>query len=306
MLIFGDVATNKVYPSHIIKIVEILYHDEEELEFICQKFGLEKLLFNGVHHREYYKHGKIYRLTSKKVTAILGKIMNDAFAGKCVVKVANPYINFILDTCKVVNYHGKFEDWIQRVKSYGILSALYIQDLIDLDEKYNDLISKYHNLLDKFVDVHQQLSRRSYVYHPYSAVSKGVLLATVSTKEVNHSPYHNITELFISDEDEYLSEEKFDKLTYQSKLTACVESLYIDTLNEFVVPHYKDKQMLPTDKEVFRAFKKCIMYRATQRKMRWFGIFMVDNYLELIGEYDIGFYRVFQNVLREGEVVITT
>jgi|TARA_R110000822_G_scaffold152112_5_gene291313 hypothetical protein len=306
MLVFGDVATQRVYPEHEVHFVDIIYHDKLELEFIVQKYQLYRMTHNATWTHEYVKGNLTYRLFSQDICKILKKILKDSFSLKYKTVIANPFINFIFDTIKVVNYHGRFDDWVNKVKSYNFLVTTYIEDLVALDQKYDRLIDRYHKMLAPFILEQRLVAMRPYVYSAFNRASRTELLSVVTTTVVNFSPYFIIWDDFPKNEEtEYLNENKFNNLPYQQKVTACVESLYIDTLNEFVIPQIQETKLQPTDSEIERAFTKCIMYRASQNKMAWLGHFMLYNFFAIVDDFDIGFYHVFQNVLRTGDVVIT-
>tara|TARA_R110000851_G_scaffold315229_2_gene477549 strand:- start:1286 stop:2215 length:930 start_codon:yes stop_codon:yes gene_type:complete len=309
MLIFGDVATRKVYPPHEIRVVEIIYSDQEELEFITRKYELKNLVANNLYFQEFKKEHLVYRLFCVEISIVLRKILKDSFDRRFKVTVANPYINFVFDSVKVVQYHGKIDDWISRVKSFNFLGREYVQDLVDLDEKYNRWIDKYNRMLHNFVDAHQQITRRPYVYNAFKSMTRMDILKIVTTSYVNHSPLFLITDTISNKEGKAdtisLNEICFNKLRYQEKITACRESLYIDVINECIIPYIEETKLQPTTKEVERFYIRCIMYRASQNESKWFSHFMINNYYEIVEDYEIGFYECFKNVLREGIVVIS-
>ena len=231
-------------------------------------------------------------------------MVKDNFGYKFKKAYADPLTNFILDSVKVVSYHAKFDDWLSRMDSFTFLADEYVQDMLAHNDIFGKLINVQHRMLKKFVNVQEKIVTRPYTYRPYNVIPRNRLLATITTSMVNYSPLHLITI-----EDAHLSkidlcEELFDNLTYQEKITAAVESLYIDTLNEFVIPAIKDSKYQPSDKEVYRAYKKCIMYRCTQERTSFLADFMMSNYRTILEEYEIGFYTVFKNALKGGDLTI--
>jgi len=303
MLIFGDVSTNKVNPDHEIKIVEIIYLDLEELEFIINLYNLKHLTYNSIYHQEYTQ-GKIkYRLFASATALILRKLLKDSFAYKYKQTIAGPFHNFILDSIKVLNYHAKLDEWFSRVQSYTFLADNYVKDILNYDNKFERILEKYHKMLTKLVDAQPNISRRPYPYHPFTIMSRNELLSIVTTTMVNSSPLHRITDNFTKGENDLL-EARFDGLPYQQQVTAAIESLYIDVLNEFVLPYISDTKNQPSEEEVERAYLRCIMYRATQTTTGWLGHFMLDNITEVMSDYDVGFYNVFKNVLKSGKSVV--
>tara|TARA_R110000822_G_scaffold302649_2_gene426990 strand:+ start:38869 stop:39783 length:915 start_codon:yes stop_codon:yes gene_type:complete len=304
MLIIGDVATRKFNPNHKIRSVEIVYHDFEELEFILIKYDLKIMKHNSLHHQIYMKDGVEFRLYDKKQDKVFIRFMNQNMDRKMRVTYCNPFYNFVLDTTRVVNFHGKFKDWVARVESYNFLSEHYVQDLVNYNEKYNGWISKLHNMLNSFVINQRQVATRPYCYHKCD-IEREELLQVVCTTYLNFSSLYRIWEIFDKDNKYKRSERRFYVLSYQEQITACVDSLYIDVITECIIPYIKDTRMQPEDEVVDKAFLKCIMYRASQTTDKWFGQFMIDNYKEIVDCYDISFYNCFRNTLRIGEINIT-
>lgn len=302
MLIIGDVATRKYNPDHKVNVVEILYHDREELQYIINKYELKNVRFNAVYTQEFKEGPITYRLYSKNITPILGKILRDSFAGKLQTKVANPFFNFIFDTIKVVQQHKDFDTWEHNMKSYSFFVKNHIEDLVRFNPKFDIQIERYHRLLRKLPINQTNFLLGPYEYSPYIYVSQSELLSIVSNTMVNMSPFYKI----VTDELGGISEKAFDKLLYREQITACVECLYIDVLNEYAIPQIQDTRITPSSQAVKRAFKKAIMNRASQRIDDWFGIFMVNNYKDIMGRYHNSYYNCFLNAIKVGEISISS
>ncbi len=304
MLIFGDTVTRKVNPSHEIKSIEIIYHDLEEFAYILNLYDLKEYTYNSVSYTEYKKKGIIYKLYNINIALILKKIVKDNFGFKYKQAIASPFTSFIFDSIKVVNYHAKFDDWLHRAESYICLGDTFIKDLISFDDKYEGYIMKQHNMLKGFVDCQPNIVRRPYTYHPYTIFTKHELLEIVTTTVINHSPLNLMTDDYVEKGND-LVESKFESFSYQQQVTAAVESLYVDTLNDFVIPYMRSHDgKFPTDKEVYRNYLRSIMYRTSQVETAWLGHFMLENFDAVIDDYDIGFYNAFMNAVKFSEMIL--
>lgn len=300
MLIIGDLATNKYNPSHPVKTIEIVYIDDEELEFIINKYELRELKYVTQNYREYIKGEYLYKLFSKDLDKILAFIIKHNFALKFKPTVANPFINFVFDCTRVVKVHAKLSDWENRIRSYTFLRDRYITDLVLSEtENYDERIERYYNLLKNFAACQAEVQNLPHQYREFDDVSKYELLGVVTTTALSSSPLHKITGT------NSLNEEEFNKLRKNEQITACMECLYIDVLNEFVIPALKTWKRQLSDKEVEHVFDKCIMYRCSQPQDDWFSHFIVNNYKTLLREYHSSFYECFRNSIRSGDFIIT-
>lgn len=305
MLIIGDVSTKKFNNKHIVRVIEIIYHDSEELELIFTHYNLPRPETLGSTYNEIKLGEFTYKLYSKNLCKIFSKIMKDSFARKGEFVVANPFINFLFDSTKVVNYHAQLKSWTNSISSYTFLANEFVKDIVDMDDKYNYIIDKYHKMLFPYISCQKSIKTSPYRYNPYTTATKDKLLSIVAIHFVNMSPYNIIHEDFPENEQEYLNEKRFDQLTYHRQIIACLESLYIDTLNEFIIPYIQETKNQPDFREVYLFFQRSIMNRLSQGSMLWFNYFILENYNEIIESYDVGFYNCFVNTLREGELIVT-
>ncbi|MBV1929575.1 MAG: hypothetical protein KUG81_08715 [Gammaproteobacteria bacterium] len=302
MLIIGDAATKKYNEKHKVKIMEIIYHDKDELQFIINTHSLKNLTYNSPTFQEFKEGTLVYRLYSKANGLVLNKVLRDSFAGRLQTKVANPFYNFIFDTLKVIQYHEDVSIWENALKSYTFLCKNYIEGLIDHNEEFNVRIGRYHNFLRRFYSKTLFPDKLPYMYSRHSQISRRELLTIVTETYVNKSPLHMIS----TEVDGEFNEAKFDALSHPQKITACVECLYVDVLNEYVIPQIQETRISPSERAVKLAFKKCVMARASQRIEPWFGFFMINFYTEIMKKYHISFYTCFKNALYVGEIHVAT
>lgn len=309
MLVIGDKATEKYISTFRSKSIEIVYEDEEELDFICLMFKLKNARYQDLYFREYVANDMVYKLYHKDVNKIFKKIFKDLIVRKFSIKYANPFINFIFDSVRVVRMHAKFEEWKQRIDSYTLLSKLYVIDLVKIDEIYDTRIDRMHRMLNNFGDCARYVGGKPYVYYGFdkSTIEEIQALQIVSTSSLNFSPYYRMLNKYVSNNTpNHFEETVFDKFSYQDQLTAILECLYIDTITEFIIPFTTVHEKNPTEEEVSRAFDKCCMYRASQTVEPWIGHFIINNFYELQEDFHISFYDCYLNSIEKEQLTINT
>lgn len=303
MIFIGDVATNKYNPNHSVNTIEILYLDEEELNYILTKYNLKNPTVDYPYYKEYKnKNNKLFKLYSLECDKVMTKLSKDVFNKKRGTVIANPFINFVFDCCRVVKVHSRFDEWINRMESYAFLADNYIEELVSLNKKYDNLIDRYFKMLRNFKDL-EKYTNGPYKYSSLPVnISKYELLEIVTTVAINRSALYRI--MGSTKEMEEYNKDIFINLSYQEAIDAVMECLYIDVLKEYVIPTISKLKRQPTDEEVERQFHKAMMWRASQVKDDFISGFVINNYYVILGEYDSGFYRAFCNSLKNGDITI--
>jgi hypothetical protein len=296
MLVIGDISIQSVNKKADIRNVEIIYSNTNEKQYTKTVLDIQ-----GIGSR--IGVGSELFIANKKTNVILHdassfpalkEVIRLSSATGLFFKIATPSINYVFDRAKIYNINRNFQEWERRVKSFSFLDRKYIQPYRDIrDDNTLRVINCRSLSLGSFIRSDSNIFNSPYKYKVFDKYTRRSLLEIVTTKELNASNLKKI--IFI--ESGLLLPTQWKNLNNEEKIEAVMERLYIDVINEFIIPYLEDFKCSPNNLDVFENFKNCIMYMGSQKTEEWFYRFAVKNYEELLLRYNTGFKKAFINAI---------
>jgi len=296
MLVIGEVASREVKKDSIVKQIEIIYHPQHR-SYIEDTLKLKEEKRINTFMSSYVNDKYSFLLINTNGSASLKKLLQNTFSDDKVFKIANPTINYIFDLLKVRKIHSDIYKWERILNSYINTKEKFINTLKDQDKTVENQIRTFSNNFIHIFFKYPGMNINPYKYKNIDKTLKKDLYNIVT--ENNKSVYLEMS----MPESGYLYRSVWDRYSDIEKINASLERLYVDTLNEFIIPLYS-KNVSLKEKDLKELFMRSIMNVNSTMANRWFPDFIIENYKEIMSKFNTGFFKVFINNVKFGDLKI--
>ena len=282
MLVIGDLNSNNlIHDNFKILNKEFICEDSNEIVNHVEKFKLKKQnIINANNYSiSYKKRGTIYTFHDASNYLILESLCKLSANTKFKTKYASKLSEWAICKSRLKFVHDKVESWANRVETY--------LDLNDELDKYSPDIKKKVNSMSIGLTASNiktyGIKKSPYKFREFDTYTKNSLYELVSKnsnsmyKKIVLNPHSNKS-------DDYAVDNLFNKLSYDQKINAFIEKIYVQMINEYVIPELEIYKRIPTN--LFEIFIITFMNIASHYSSFTFINFGIHNYYNIIGNFD--------------------
>lgn len=293
MLLIGDIAINKIDPTYPVNRIEIIARNKHE-GFITNSLGLRSgKKINNVTTR-YYKGTKEVLIHDANKSVGLNKLLLETASDSFKVKILPPRLQFAIQRISIVHLYLNPDKWSHDVKGYNILRHKVLDELNNRSAVTTELNKISTLLLDWKLSFPELIQKKQKFKHVIdNDLSLWSILRIVCDNQ--ESPYNDLWDNNFYDVNDYY----FEKLSFKDKLDACMDRLYVDTINDYIIGHpdqYKLKDMKLN--VMFKRAYNTLCYDFNKHPL--FTKFLINNYDNIMKYYSVNFYILYLSYIRKG------
>lgn len=294
MLIIGNVANAHYINARNNGLVEVLCL-EESLDVVKKALFLtDPPIDKNSLSSTYLFAGTRYLIYNSSQMPIIKEILKTHCDVPERMKIVSPLITFAWTLMKSKYIHKFFSAWEENAI---VCSTLYEKYMKHSSRKGLKIARTSSMMLTGCGALARGCEVKPYEYKAYTYFTRESLIdlygAAISKyKGLVISNYINARNRDI------LAKVKFDNYTYDAKLEAVMERLYMDTANEFLLPDMMEKNN--SDVSVLMQFKTSIMNLCSQTINPWFTDFIIYNYNVILEEFDPNCANILYDAISMG------
>lgn len=295
MLVIGDlnVKDNLGYPVEVLHR-EYICEDRVEIDYYIKLFNLQPkhLVFNNNITLTYYKNSKTYSFYDSSNYVMLQKLYVNSAGSKFKPRYADKLMEWATCKTRVRFVHKDVYSWCNRIETYLLLS----KELESYDGRTRAIIESLGNGLTSWSITNYGIDRKLHVSREFIEFKKEDLYKLVSLKK-NSSVYLSILLNPYNYDNDTIVEIKFNKLSFDDKIQAFMEKLYVDTINDYVVPYIEDHKKMPDN--IFELFLKTYMNTVSKYANYGFNHFGLHHYETILNYFDesVITYKFYSEVI---------
>lgn len=298
MLIVGDAAIKANDPTYVVDSMEVLCDPSKEKE-VLKELGVTATTYMKIdNNTKLYKKGItpiVLISTDKKPYLRLLVKKNMAFES---LKIATPSINYMY-LASMCNLRFKNPNiWFKILKQVKKLEHDFYRSFITEDSIEKNLtISKF---VGKYFAESQYIDKNPIKRIGFKKYTRYSISGIISEK--NSTVYRRLT---LPGNDEYFNKNIFKELNHEAKINVCLMVIYMDLINEFLIPEYEIVGSYPFEHRWRNLFNKSLMDFCLEENTSFRGFmqeFVLNNIEQVYNYYDSEVIRRFINASLKKEI----
>lgn len=299
MLIVGDAAIKAINPKTSVDSIEVLCDPENEKK-VLEELGVKQTTFMKIDEgTKLYRKGITPLLLISTVGRPYLRLLIKKNMATDNLKVAIPSINYMY-LASLCNFRFKNPNsWIRIVNQVRNLEDYFYKSFITEDSiKKNLTISKF---VSRYFEKAMYIDKNKITRIGFKTYSRYVLSGIISNE--GNLVYRRLT---LPGNEEYLSFSVFKDLNRNAKITASIQIIYLDLINEHLVPEYEITGSYPLEHKWKNLFNKSIMDFCLEENTQFRGFmqeFVLDNLDEIHNFYNAEVIRNFINLSLQNKIM---
>lgn len=277
MLAIGDIVLNHIDSSFEIETYEYIYKGESQLNKLTNLFGLENenSIYKNTITTIFNKESKNYVFHNADNYVGLDILLKYTMASNLEIKMNPLVVERELCNLRLRFIHKDVNEWLRRIEFYTIIN----KKILMYDSCILSTVKNICSNLTSWVIKTENVIPRLYNSSKFTVYSKKELYYIVST---GSSIYYNL--LLNPSQDNIIIDISFDSLSYDKKIKASLEQIYVSAINDNILPLLEQGLSMPDN--IYDIIMTSYMYNCSNMINYRFSRFLINNYYEIMANYD--------------------
>tara|TARA_R110002124_G_scaffold281430_1_gene455688 strand:+ start:32333 stop:33226 length:894 start_codon:yes stop_codon:yes gene_type:complete len=276
MLAIGDIVINNIDQFYKIKNYEYIYKGGKQLALLTDTFNLndDYLIAQNLMCKTYKRDDLYYSFHNAGNYIVLDSILQYSMADTLSFKINPLIVEYTLCKTRIKFIHNDVKQWIKRIELYSLIG----NKLDKYDPAIVNKLNGYSLNISSWILKNNDIRNQMYKEKEFTLYNKKALHNIVS----NGTTFYY--DLLLDDNEDIIIDYTFNKLNDSEKLKACLQKLYVTTINEYIIPYLKKHNKLPVD--IYYQFMSAYMDNASNMINYRFSNYLINNYYEILSNYN--------------------
>lgn len=295
MLIVGNVANRHYLDSPSNSLVEVLCLEDNK-DNVKRALGINSTSIDTTMLSDTYLHrGTRYIIYKSSQVPVITELLLTHCDVPERITIASPLATFAWTLMKSKFLHKFINSWEENIT---VCSTLFNQYIKYSSHRAAQLARTTSLLLTGCGALSRGCKLKGYEYNGYNYFTRTSLFdlygSGINSKYEGLALSRNKN----GANKDILSKTHFENYSYESKIEAIMERLYVDTANEFLLPDMIEK--VDSEIAVKVQFKTSIMNLCSQSSNPWFTEFVICNFNTIMEEFNPNCASILYDALSLG------